>query len=79
LLFITHDINIVRSIAVMHHGKIVRSGAAAAVLAPPFDAATARLLSAVPEMELGWLEHWAAANSASAFQTEPVARIAARS
>jgi peptide/nickel transport system ATP-binding protein len=83
LLFITHDINIVRSIAdsiaVMHQGRIVRSGAAAAVLTPPFDAETARLLSAVPEMELGWLERWAAANSASTFQTESVAGIAAHS
>jgi peptide/nickel transport system ATP-binding protein len=68
LVFITHDINIVRSIAhsiaVMHRGKIVRAGAAGAVLTPPFDAETERLLSAVPEMELGWLERWTARNAA---------------
>jgi peptide/nickel transport system ATP-binding protein len=64
LLFITHDIHIVRSIAdsiaVMHQGKIVRAGTARSVLSPPFDPETARLLSAVPEMELGWLDRWSA-------------------
>lgn len=62
LLFITHDINIVRSIAhsvaIMHRGKVIRSGATSAVLAPPYDAETERLLSAVPEMEIGWLDRW---------------------
>ena len=62
LLFITHDINIVRSIAhsvaIMHRGKVIRSGVTSAVLAPPYDAETERLLSAVPEMEIGWLDRW---------------------
>jgi len=64
LLFITHDIHIVRSIAhsiaVMHQGRIVRSGPADTVLAPPFDMETERLLSAVPAMEIGWLDRWTA-------------------
>ena len=67
LLFITHDINIVRSIAhsvvILHAGRVIRSGPRDAVLAPPYDAETERLLSAVPEMEIGWLERWAARNS----------------
>lgn len=68
LLFITHDINMVRSIAhsiaVMHQGRIVRSGEARTVLTPPFDVETERLLSAVPEMEIGWLDRWIARNGA---------------
>jgi peptide/nickel transport system ATP-binding protein len=64
LLFITHDINIVRSIAhsvaIMHRGKVIRSGVTSSVLAPPYDVETERLLNAVPEMEVGWLDRWSA-------------------
>lgn len=60
-LFITHDIATVRaiadSIAVMYQGKVQRYGPKSQVLAPPFDAYTKLLLSSVPEMKLGWLEH----------------------
>lgn len=60
-LFITHDIATVRaiadSIAVMYRGEVVRYGSKTQVLTPPFDAYTDLLLSSVPEMELGWLEH----------------------
>ena len=60
-LFITHDIATVRaisdSIAVMYMGKLVRFGPKSQVLSPPFDDYTDLLLSSVPEMELGWLEH----------------------
>lgn len=59
-LFITHDIDTVRSIAdsiaVMYRGEVVRYGAKSKVLAPPFDDYTDLLLSSVPEMEIGWLE-----------------------
>ena len=59
-LFITHDIATVRaiadSIAVMYKGEVVRYGAKAEVLSPPFDDYTDLLLSSVPEMRLGWLE-----------------------
>lgn len=59
-LFITHDIAIVRAIAdtvaVMHRGQVVRYGPKAEVMAPPFDAYTAKLLDSVPEMQLGWLD-----------------------
>jgi peptide/nickel transport system ATP-binding protein len=76
LVFITHDIKIVRSIAhsiaVMHRGKVVRSGSARYVLSPPFDPETERLLSAVPEMEVGWLDRWSAIHSANlAFIASP--------
>ncbi|MCU9850581.1 ABC transporter ATP-binding protein [Defluviimonas sp. WL0024] len=60
-LFITHDLATVRaiadSIAVMYRGQVVRYGSKAEVLAPPFDDYTDLLLSSVPEMKLGWLEH----------------------
>ncbi|WP_259779443.1 ABC transporter ATP-binding protein [Aestuariispira ectoiniformans] len=60
-LFITHDIATVRaiadSIAVMYKGHLVRFGEKSKVLTPPFDDYTDLLLSSVPEMELGWLEH----------------------
>ncbi len=59
-VFITHDIGIVRSIAdyvvVMHHGRVVRCGTRDAVLTPPFDDYTGRLLASVPEMRKGWLD-----------------------
>lgn len=59
LLFITHDIATVRSIAhsvaVMHRGKLVRQGLRETVLTPPFDDYTARLLQAEPTLEPGWL------------------------
>lgn len=60
-LFITHDLATVKaiadSIAVMHRGRVVRYGPKSQVLSPPFDAYTDLLLSSVPEMKLGWLEH----------------------
>ena len=60
-LFITHDLATVRaiadSIAVMYQGKVVRYGSKSEVLSPPFDDYTDLLLSSVPEMKLGWLEH----------------------
>lgn len=59
-LFITHDIATVRaiadSIAVMHQGKVVRYGTKSKVLNPPFDDYTQKLLSSVPEMDVGWLD-----------------------
>jgi len=60
-LFITHDIATVRaiadSIAVMYQGRVQRYGPKGQVLSPPFDAYTELLLSSVPELKLGWLEH----------------------
>jgi peptide/nickel transport system ATP-binding protein len=60
-LFITHDLATVKaiadSIAVMHLGKLARYGPKTEVLTPPFDDYTDLLLSSVPEMKLGWLEH----------------------
>jgi len=58
-LFITHDLDTVRSIAdrivVMHQGRIVEQGPAPEVLAPPHHDYTARLLASVPEMDPDWL------------------------
>ena len=60
LIFITHDIAIVRaiadSVAVMHRGRLVRFGPKSQALSPPFDDYTDLLLKSVPEMEIGWLE-----------------------
>lgn len=60
-LFITHDLATVRaiadSIAVMYRGAVQRYGSKTDVLTPPFDDYTDLLLSSVPEMKLGWLEH----------------------
>lgn len=59
-LFITHDLATVKaiadSIAVMHKGHLVRYGSKASVLSPPFDDYTDKLLSSIPEMEIGWLD-----------------------
>ncbi|MER8504890.1 ABC transporter ATP-binding protein [Mesorhizobium sp. M0195] len=60
-VFITHDLATVKaiadSIAVMYRGEVVRYGSKTQVLTPPFDAYTDLLLSSVPAMEVGWLEH----------------------
>ncbi len=60
LLFITHDIATVRSIAhavsVMHRGKIVRQGPRETVLAPPYDPYTEKLLRSEPTLQPGWLD-----------------------
>jgi len=60
-LFITHDLATVKaisdSIAVMYQGRVQRYGSKQDVLSPPFDDYTDLLLSSVPEMRLGWLEH----------------------
>ncbi|MFK7874781.1 MAG: ABC transporter ATP-binding protein [Paracoccaceae bacterium] len=60
-LFITHDLATVKaisdSIAVMYQGRVQRYGTKSEVLSPPFDDYTDLLLSSVPEMRLGWLEH----------------------
>lgn len=60
LLFITHDIATVRSIAhsiaVMYRGKLVRQGPRESVLAPPYDAYTEKLLHSEPTLQPGWLD-----------------------
>lgn len=53
-LMITHDISLARAfadrIAVMHHGEIVETGPAGAVLDTPQDDYTRRLIAAVPDL-----------------------------
>jgi ABC-type oligopeptide transport system ATPase subunit len=53
-LFIAHDLRLVEHIcdrvAVMHQGKIVEAGTAAAIFDAPQDAYTRQLLSAVPKL-----------------------------
>ena len=59
-VFITHDLATVRAIAdtvaVMHQGRVVESGAADKILANPTTDYAKLLLSSVPEMKIGWLE-----------------------
>jgi peptide/nickel transport system ATP-binding protein len=55
LLFITHDLSLVRAIAdrvlVMHAGKIVEEGATETIFTAPREDYTKTLLAAVPRME----------------------------
>ena len=57
LLFITHDLGVVRHVAdrilVMHRGRLVESGAADDVLRRPKDDYTRALLAAVPRIRAG--------------------------
>ncbi|MCY1302791.1 Oligopeptide transport ATP-binding protein OppF [compost metagenome] len=66
-LFITHDLDTVRSIAdrivVMHQGRIVEQGPASQVFSPPHHDYTARLLASVPEMDPDWLTRQLAARA----------------
>lgn len=59
LLFITHDLHVVRAVAdevmVLRHGRVVRQGRLEQVFTDPLDDYTARLLRSVPEMRPGWL------------------------
>jgi len=60
-LFITHDLATVKAIAdeivVMLNGRIVEQGVKQEVLKPPYHEYTEVLLSSVPEMDPGWLDH----------------------
>uniref|UniRef100_UPI0012DDEFB2 ATP-binding cassette domain-containing protein n=1 Tax=Pseudacidovorax intermedius TaxID=433924 RepID=UPI0012DDEFB2 len=57
LLFISHDINLVRHVAdrvvVLDHGRVVEQGPAAEVLTQPAHAYTRSLLAAVPAPLVG--------------------------
>ncbi|MEO1026999.1 MAG: ATP-binding cassette domain-containing protein, partial [Pseudomonadota bacterium] len=59
-LFITHDIDTVRSIAddivVLRSGEIVEQGSRETILNPPYADYTKLLLSSVPQMRRGWLD-----------------------
>ncbi len=60
IMFITHDLAIVRAIAdnvvVMQRGEIVEQGKTEALLALPTHAYTSKLLASVPQMDEGWLD-----------------------
>lgn len=60
-LFITHDIETVKSIAdkvvVMHRGAVVEQGPLDLIFTPPHHDYTAKLLASVPQMDPEWLNH----------------------
>ncbi|ABM56200.1 ABC transporter ATP-binding protein [Verminephrobacter eiseniae] len=60
-LFITHDLGTVRRIAqrvaVMLSGEIIACGQTDTIFSAPMHPYTERLLSSVPEMRMGWLDH----------------------
>jgi peptide/nickel transport system ATP-binding protein len=60
ILFITHDLGIVRRVAnkvvVMLKGKLVAAGTTQQVFNPPFHPYTELLLSSVPEIRPDWLD-----------------------
>ena len=49
-MFITHDLGVVKAIAVMNRGSIVHYGSNGRVLTPPSDDYTELFLSSVPEL-----------------------------
>ncbi len=59
-LLITHDFGVVKAmadrVAVLKHGRLVEQGSCAAVLETPRSDYTARLVAAVPELRVGWLD-----------------------
>ncbi len=59
-LFVTHDLEIVKAISdrviVMNAGRIVEQGSRPDVIDRPAQDYTRRLLAAVPEMAIGWLD-----------------------
>lgn len=59
LLFITHDIDVVRrvanDVAVLDHGRIAAVGPLSKVFSPPLHPYTKALLQAVPQMRVDWL------------------------
>lgn len=60
ILFITHDLSLVRQIAeqvvVMKRGKVIEAGSTRTIFGAPGDPYTRRLLEAVPSVEGNWLE-----------------------
>lgn len=74
LLFITHDLAVVRAIAdevvVMHRGRVVEQGTKEDVLSCPRHDYTKHLLSSVPEMDPDWLTNLLAMRG----QTSPSTR-----
>jgi peptide/nickel transport system ATP-binding protein len=60
LMFISHDISMVRAVcddvAVLYAGRKVQAGPRGAFQGPPFHPYTELLIGSVPEMRRGWLE-----------------------
>lgn len=60
ILFITHDLGLVRRTAnrmvVMLQGEVVAAGPVQQIYSPPHHPYTEKLLSSVPEMRVGWLD-----------------------
>jgi peptide/nickel transport system ATP-binding protein len=76
ILFITHDLGLVRRTAnrmlVLLRGEVVAQGDVADVFSPPYHPYTETLLSSVPEMRLGWLDEVMAKRSGAGEKTVQV-------
>lgn len=72
ILFITHDLGLVRRTAnrvlVMFKGEVVDEGTVEEVYSPPHHPYTEKLLASVPEMRLGWLDEVVEKRGASMFE-----------
>jgi len=59
-IFITHDLKIVAAMAdqivVMKNGRIVEAGRRSEIMSPPYADYTETLLSAVPQLDVTWLD-----------------------
>jgi len=69
LMFISHDLGVVRSIShevlVLRQGRTVEAGPTEQVLCAPQAAYTKLLLASVPELRPGWLDERARVVSAA--------------
>lgn len=79
ILFITHDLGLVRRttnrMLVLLKGEVVANGPTAEVFHPPHHPYTESLLSSVPQMRIGWLDERIADHARSDTSPAPTAQL----